>query len=148
MEEAVKKLTACTSSRADWPYALDQLCEDPHHVPLPKNKHLGILPQGKAQETFCGLISQLEVCQLLATSPQFVYPIGFNGHEEPIITTLPELLDSSISLIASEHIYLGIDIPSPPVEEPDPKDAASQGHPYHPDNQSPEIRRQYDHGGQ
>ena len=72
------------------------------------------------QET-CGQISQLEVHQLLATGPQVVYPIGLNGHDEPIITTLPEPLDSSISLIASKHIYLGIDIPSPPVEEPDQK---------------------------
>ena len=121
MEEAVKKLTAFTSSGANWPCALAQLYEDPHHAPLPKNKHLGVLPQGKVQETFCGWVSQLEVHQLLATSPQVVYPIGLNGHDEPIITTLPELLDSGISLIPSEHIYLGIDIPSPPVEEPDQK---------------------------
>ena len=65
MEEAVKKLTTFKSSGANWPYALAQLCKDPHHVPLPKNKHLGILPQGKVQETFCRQISQLEVCQLL-----------------------------------------------------------------------------------
>ena len=121
MEEVGEKLTTCTSSGNNWPYALVQLCEDPHHAPLPKNKHLGILPQGEVQETFCGQISQLEVCQLLATGPQVIYPIGLNGHNEPIITTLPELLDSIISLIASEHIYLGIDIPSPPVEEPDQK---------------------------
>ena len=58
---------------------------------------------------------------MLATSSQVIYPIGLNGHDEPIITTLPEPLDSGISLIASKHIYLGIDIPSPPVEEPDQK---------------------------
>ena len=121
MEEAVKKLTAFISSGVDWPYALAQLCKDPHHAPLPKNKHLDVLPQGKVQETFCGWISQLEVCQLLATGPQVIYPLGLNGHDEPIITTLPEPLDSSISLITSKHIYLGIDIPSPPVEEPDQK---------------------------
>ena len=121
MEEAVKKLTACTSSGANWPYALEHLCEDPHHAPLPNNKHLGILPQGKAQETFCGQISQLEVHQLLATGPQVIYPIGLNGHDEPFITTLPEPLDSGISLIASKHIYLGIEIPSPQVEELDQK---------------------------
>ena len=121
MEEAVKKLTACISSGTDWPYSLVQLYEGPHHAPLPKDKHLGILPQGKAEETPYGQISQLEVCQLLATGPQVVYHIGLNGHDEPIITTLPELLDSSISLITSKHIYLGIDIPSPPVEEPDQK---------------------------
>ena len=121
IEEVVEKLTAYTSSGVNWPYALAQLCEDPHHAPLPKNKHLGVLPQGKAQETFCGQISQLEVCQLLAAGPQVIYPIGLNGHNEPIITTLPDLLDSGISLITSKHIYLEIDIPSPPIEEPDHK---------------------------
>ena len=142
MEEVVKKLTAFTSSGANWPYALAQLCKDPHHAPLPKNKHLGVLPQGKVQETFSGQISQLEVCQLLAASPQVIYLIGLNGHDEPIITTLPELLDSGISLITSKHIYLGIDIPSPPVEEPDQKMQPLE------DSQSAQIRRQYDHGGQ
>ena len=112
-------LTAYTSSGVDWPYALAQLCEDPHHAPLPKNKSLGILFQGKAQETFGGQISQVEICQLLATGPQVVYPIGLNGHDESIITTLPDLLGSGISLIPSKHIYLEIDIPSPPMEEPD-----------------------------
>ena len=121
MEEVVEKLTTCTSSETNWPYALVQLYEDPCHAPLPKDKHLGILPQGKVEKTPCGQISQLKVCQLLAASPQVIYPIGLNGHDEPIITTLPELLDSSISLIMSKHIYLGIGIPSPPVEEPDQK---------------------------
>ena len=121
MEEAVEKLTACTSSGTNWPYALVQLCKNPHHAPLPKNKHLGILPQGKVQEFLCGQIRQLKVHQLLAVGPQVVYPIGLNGHDEPIITTLPEPLDSGISLIPSKHIYLGIDISSPPVEQPDQK---------------------------
>ena len=120
MKEVVEKLTVCTSSGADWPYALAQLCEDPHHAPLPKNKHLGILPQGKAQETFCGQISQLKVCQLLATGPQVIYPIGLNRHNEPMITTLPELLDSGISLIASEHNYLGIEIPGEELDQKTP----------------------------
>ena len=114
MEEVVKKLTACPSSGTDWPYALAQLYEGLCHMPLTKDKHLGILPQGKVEETPCGQISQLKVCQLLATGPQVIYPIGLNRHDEPVITTLPELLDSSINLTMSEHIYLGIDIPSPP----------------------------------
>ena len=106
MEEVVKKLTAYPSSGTDWPYALAQLYEDPPHAPLPKDKHLGILPQGKVEETPCGWISQLQVCQLLATGPQVIYPIGLNGHDEPVITTLPEPLDCGISLIMSKHIYL------------------------------------------
>ena len=108
MEEAVKKLTTCTSIGTNWPYTLAQLYEGPCHAPLPKDKHLGILPQGKAEETSCGWITQLEVHQLLAAGPQIIYPIGLNGHDESIITILPELLDSGIILFASEHIYLGL----------------------------------------
>ena len=119
MEEAVKMLTACASSGMDWPYALAQLNEGPHHTPLPKDKHLGILPQGKAEETPCGQISQLKLCQLFAARPQVIYPIGLNGHDEAIVTTLPKPLDNGISLIASKHVYLEIDIPSPPVEKLD-----------------------------
>ena len=114
MEEAVEKLTACAPSGTDWSYALAQLCKDPHHAPLPKDKHLGILPQGKVKETPCGQISQLEVCQILATGPQVIYSIGLNGHDETVITTLPELLDSGISLITSKHVHLEINILSPP----------------------------------
>ena len=69
MEEAVETLTACPSSRTDWPYALAQLYEVSHHTPLPKDKHLGILPQGKAEETSCRQISQLDVCQLMSAGP-------------------------------------------------------------------------------
>ena len=69
MEEAVKKLTACTSSGTDWPYTLVWLHEGTHHMPLPKEGHLGILPQRGVEVAPCGQISQLEVFQLLVTSP-------------------------------------------------------------------------------
>ena len=117
----VEKLTACTSSGTDWSYTLAQLYKGPGHAPLPKDGHLGILPQRGVEESPCGQISQLKVHQLLATSPQVVYPVGLNGHDEPVIITLPEPLASGVSLTASKHIYLGIDIPSAPVEEPDQK---------------------------
>ena len=121
MEEAVSKLTACNSSGTDWPYTLVQLHKGTHHAPLPKEGHLGILPQRGVEVAPCGQISQFEVHQLLVTSPQVVYPIGLNGHNEPVITSLPELLASGVNLTAGEPIYLGIDIPLPPVEESDQK---------------------------
>ena len=111
MEEAVEKLATCPSSGTHWPYTLAQLYKGSGHVPLPKGKHFGILPQGKAEETSCGQISQLDIHQLLSTSPQGVYPSGLNGHDEPIVTTLPELLSSGRSVITSKHPYLEIDIP-------------------------------------
>ena len=113
-------MAAYPSSGTDWPYALAQLYEGSYHAPLSKDKHLGIWPQGKAEETSCGQISQLDICQLLSASPQVVYPSGLNGHDEPIITTLPELLSSGTSIITIEHLYLEIDIPS--KEESDTKD--------------------------
>ena len=79
MEEAIRKLTACTSSGTDWPYILVWLHEGTCHVPLSKEGHLGILPQRGAEVVPCGQFSQLEVCQLLAAGPQVVYPIGLNG---------------------------------------------------------------------
>ena len=57
MEEVVEKLATYPSSGTNWPYTLAQLYEGSGHVPLPKDKHLGILLQGKAQETSCGWIS-------------------------------------------------------------------------------------------
>ena len=119
IEEAVETLAAYHSSGTDWPYALAQLYQGSHHAPLPKYKHLGILPQGKAEKTSCGQISQLDVCQLLSASPQVVYPSGLNRHDKLIITTLPELLSSGTSIIAIKHLYLEIDIP--PKEASDTK---------------------------
>ena len=119
MEEAVGKLTAWASSGPNWPYALVQLHKGTHHVPLPKEGHLGILPQRGAEVTPCRQISQLEVHQLLIAGPQVVYPIGLNRCNEPVITPLPELLASGISLTTGEPVYLETDIPPSPAEELD-----------------------------
>ena len=69
MEEELGTLSACISSGPDWPYVFTQLYKGSNHTPLPKDKHLGILPQGKAEESPHGQISQLKVCQLLSTGP-------------------------------------------------------------------------------
>ena len=66
MEEALGTLSACISSGHDWLYVLAQLYKGSNHTPLPKEKHLGILPQGKVEESPYGQISQLKVCQLLS----------------------------------------------------------------------------------
>ena len=118
MEEALEILSTCVSSGPDWPYVLTQLYEGTNHAPLPKDKHLGILPQGKA-ESPCGQISQLEVCQLLSARPQVVYLMGLNGGDQSVTINLPGLLHSSSSVTTDEHPYIKIDIPSPTPEEQD-----------------------------
>ena len=117
MEEAVRELTAWVSSGPNWPYVLVQLHEDTCHVPLPKEGHLVILPQGGAEMTACRRISQLEVCQLLISGLQVTYSVRMNGCEEPVITSLPESLANGISLTGGESVYLDIDIPQSMAEE-------------------------------
>ena len=98
MEEVVRELTAWVSSGPNWPYALVQLNKDTCHVPLPKEGHLGILPQGGTVMMACRGISQLEVHQLLISGLQVAYLVGLNGCKDPVITSLPESLANSISL--------------------------------------------------
>ena len=118
MAEALEILSTCTSSGPDWPYVLTQLYEGTNHAPFPKDKHLGILPQGKV-ESPCGWISQLEVHQLLSTRLQVIYPVGLNGGNQPVTIDLPGLLHSGSGVTTNEHLYMKIDIPSPTPEEQD-----------------------------
>ena len=118
MEEAVGTLSAYISSGPNWPYALTQLYEGSNDTPLPKGRHLDILPQGKAEESPYGWISQLKVHQLLSAGPQVIYPVGLNGNDQPVTVTLPELLHSGTSVTTTEHPHLRIDIPVLPPEEP------------------------------
>ena len=88
MQEEIKELTTWVSNGPDWHYTLVQLNEDTHHVALPKEGHLGMLPAGGTDSTSYRRISQLEVCQLLISGLQVAYLVGLNGCEDPIITSL------------------------------------------------------------
>ena len=111
MEGALEILSTCISCGPDWPYILTQLYEGINNVPLPKTKHLSVLPQGKA-ESPCGQISQLEVCQLLSARLQVIYPKGLNGGNQSVTIDLPGPLHSGSSVTTNEHPYIKIDIPS------------------------------------
>ena len=118
MAEVLDILSTCTSNGPDWPYVLTQLYEGSNHVPFPKDKHLSILPQGKA-ESPCGKISQLEVCQLLSARLRVIYPVGLNGGNQSVTIDLPGSLHGGSSVTTDEHLYMKIDIPSPTPEEQD-----------------------------
>ena len=119
MEEALGTLSACISSGPNWPYVFTQLYKGSNHTPLPKDKHLGILPWRKAEESPHGWISQLKVCQLLSSGLQVVYPVGLNGGDQSVTINLSELLHSSSSITTDKHPHLQIDIPLPTPEEPE-----------------------------
>ena len=119
MEEALGTLSACVSSAPNWRYIFAQSYQGSNHTPLPKDKHIGVLPQGKVEENPSGWISQLEIHQLLSAGPQVVYPVGLNGCNQLAIINLPEPLHSGSSVTTDEHPHLQIDIPLPTPEEPE-----------------------------
>ena len=51
MEEAIGTLSTCIPDGPDWWYVLAWLYKGSNHTPLPKDKHLGILPKGKVEES-------------------------------------------------------------------------------------------------
>ena len=126
MEEALEILSTCISSGPNLPYVFTQLYEGANHVPLPKDKHLSVLPQGKA-ESPCGQISQLEAHQLLSARPRVIYLVGLNGDNQSVTTDLPGLLHNGSSVTTDEHPYIKIDIPSPTPEEQDCADLPLDG---------------------
>ena len=71
--------------------------------------------------TACRRISQLEVCQLLISGLQVIYPVGLNVHEDLIITSLSESLANGISLTRGKSIYLEINILQPMAKGLDQK---------------------------
>ena len=106
-------------------YGMALVWISPHQVQMSTmeeavgRQHLGILPQGKVEESPYGWISQLKVCQLLSARPRVVYPVGLNGGDQPVTITLPEQLHSGSSITTNKHPHMRIDIPLLPPEEPE-----------------------------
>ena len=119
IEEALGTLSAYIWSGPDWPYVFAQLYKGSNYTSLPKDKHLGVLPQGKAEESPYGWISQLKAHKLLSAGLRVIYPVGLNGCDQSIIIDLLELLHSSSSITTDKHPYLQINIPLPTPEEPE-----------------------------
>ena len=118
MVEALEILSSLTSEGSDWPYVFLQLYEGANHMPLPRDKHICVLPQGKA-ESPSGQINQLKICWLLSTRPLVVFPIGLNGGDQSVTVDLPESLHTVSSVITDEHPYIEVNIPMPILEEQD-----------------------------
>ena len=110
VEEAVRQLTALVSSGPNWPYTLVQLNGDTCHAPLSREGHLSILSEGGTSSASCGMVSQLEVCQLLSSGLQVIYPVGLNGCEAPMIASPPKSLARGTNLLGGEPIYLKVGI--------------------------------------
>ena len=118
MMEVLEILSSLTSEGSDQPYVFLQLYEGTNHIPLPRDKHICVLPPGKA-ESLSGQISQLKICRLLSTGPLVVFPIELNGGDQSVTIDLPELLHTGSSVTIDEHLYIKVNIPMPILEEQD-----------------------------
>ena len=103
--------TVLVSGGPTWPYTLVQFSGDTHHVPLPKEDHLCVLIEGGTNSAICGQISHLEVCPLLHSHLQVVYPMGLNGCQAPTIVCPPKSLARGANLLGDKPIYLNVGIP-------------------------------------
>ena len=128
MEEAVKQLTPLPSTGFDCPYALVQLNGDTCHALLPREGHLSILAKRGTGSAICRRVSQLQICQLLSSGSQVVYPVGLNGCEVPVIASPPESLAKAVNLLRGEPNYLKVDIPQSIMEGPELKALPLSGH--------------------
>ena len=100
----VEQLTQLVSTGPNWPYALVWLNGDAHHVPLPKEGYLSILAKEHTIHVPYGRIQQLEVCQLLSSGSQVVYPEGLSGCQVPVIMTLPQSLSQDVTMLKGNQL--------------------------------------------
>ena len=121
IDDAAKQLAQLASTGPDWPYALVQFNGDACHMPLPTEGHLSVMMEGNTSNVPYRKICQLEVCQLLGSGSQVVYPEGLNGCQVPVVMTLPESLSSDMTMLEGESIFLQVDLSQSATKEQESK---------------------------
>ena len=116
MVDALDTLATFAYKGPDWLYILIQLYEGANHIPLPVNKHLGVLAQEK-MEGPSGWISQLKIHQLLSARSLVVVPVELNGGEQAVTVDLLEPLCTGSSITSDDHPFIEVNIPSPTMED-------------------------------
>ena len=71
-------------------------------MPLPKDRHICVLPQGEVESPH-GQISQLKICWLLSNRPLVVFPMELNGGSQSVTISLAESLHTSSSITTDEY---------------------------------------------
>ena len=110
IDDVAKQLIQLTSTGPNWPYALVWLNGDACHMTLPTEGHLSVMTEGNTSNVPCRKICQLEVCQLLISGSQVVYPEGLNGYQVPVIMSLPELLSNGMTMLEGKPTFLQVDL--------------------------------------
>ena len=105
-----EQLTQLASTGPNWHYTLVQLNIDACHVLLPKEGHLSVMAEEHTSHVPHRRIQQLEVCQLLSSGSQVVYPEGLNGGRVLVIMTRPESLSQGMTMLEGKSTFLQVDL--------------------------------------
>ena len=106
MEEAVGTLSTCISSGPNWPYVLAQLYEGSNQTPLPKGKHLGILPQGRWRRALMGGLANLKSASSYLPGHKLSIWWAWMGVTSWLpLTYQNHCIAALVSLLASTHIW-------------------------------------------
>ena len=87
MVEALEILTTFAFEGSGWPYIIIQLYEGANHMPLPENKHLGVLRKEQMKNP-SGQVSQLKIYQLLSARQSVIFPMELNGGDQAVTINL------------------------------------------------------------
>ena len=121
IDGTAKQFTQLASTGPNWPYAMVWLNRDACHVPLPTEGHLSVMAEGSTSTIPYRMIWQLEVCQLLSSGSQVVYPKGLNGCQVSVIMTLPESLSNGMTMLEGKSTFLQVDLSQSATKEQGPK---------------------------
>ena len=121
IDGAAKQLAQLASTGPNWPYALVQSNGDACHMPLPTEGHLSVMMEENTSNVPYGKIHQLEVCQLLGSGSQVVYPEGLNGCHVLLIMTLPQSLSNGVTILEGESTFLQVDLSQSATKEQESK---------------------------
>ena len=116
MVEALEILTTFAFKGSDWPYILIQLYEGANHMPLPENKHLGVLRKEQTENP-SGRVSQLKIYQLLSAGQLVIFPVELNRGDQAVTINLSGPLHTGTSVTSNEHPCIEVNIPLPATEE-------------------------------
>ena len=83
--------------------------------------HLSIMVEGGTSSVTCGRINQLEVCQLLCSGSQVIYPAELNGCQIPMIMSLPESIARGTTLLGGKPASLPVDFMQSTTKGQEPK---------------------------
>ena len=117
MGEALEMLSSLTPKGSHWPYVLIQLYEGAKHSPLPKDRHVCVLPPRGGRKPKWADKPTKNPPASICTGLLVVFPAELYGGNQSVTIDLPQSLHMGFSVITDEYPYIEVNIPTLVPEE-------------------------------